>query len=391
VYRNTTNNPNGSSQIGSTSNLLLDDTSAYLGTLYYYWVKAHNIKGDSAFSSGDTGWIAVSAPINVQATDGTYANKVQITWSGSIGATGYKVFRNTTSTPPPSPIGTSASSSYDDTGATPGEFYYYWIKAYDNNGDSALSNYNSGWRKGDDTALEVGGYWVSQYSHENHLDNTDERTTGFLNILNSNGWSVVFNKGDEAPLASVDFDDTGKRNNSPDGVDIFWFDGHGASGALVLIADWPPLYDRVYSANIDWGDNDVEWIFLHACETLKDDDTGSDAWTPGSKTGKNFARSLNGCHMICGAHTVMYDDCYEEGQNVANRLVDSDSGGPDIALNVRTSWFEGIDETMGNYVTLRIVAEDSSYWDEYIWGQGSGPASEATVDNYYYSWTYTCS
>jgi hypothetical protein len=58
VYRNTTNISGSSILVNSTTATYLDDTSALELTNYYYWVKACNSAGDSAFSVNDAGWQA---------------------------------------------------------------------------------------------------------------------------------------------------------------------------------------------------------------------------------------------------------------------------------------------------------------------------------------------
>jgi hypothetical protein len=88
---------------------------------------------------------------NVQASDGTYTDKVQITWTASSGATSYEVWRNTVNDP-----GTAAQISpsvsgtlYDDTAAFPGTTYYYWVLAIDSYGtESNFSAPDTGYPKG---------------------------------------------------------------------------------------------------------------------------------------------------------------------------------------------------------------------------------------------------
>ena len=90
-----------------------------------------------------------SAPGGVSATDGTYTDRVQISWNSVSGATQYQVYRNTSS----SSGGAAAISSwqggtsYNDYTATAEVTYYYWVKARNACGSvSGFSGYNTGYR-----------------------------------------------------------------------------------------------------------------------------------------------------------------------------------------------------------------------------------------------------
>jgi hypothetical protein len=82
-------------------------------------------------------------PTGVSASDGTYTDKVRVTWSSATGATSYEVWRYTSNSPgsaskisSPDPTGTS----YDDTSAVTGTTYYYWVKAKNAGGTSGFSS-----------------------------------------------------------------------------------------------------------------------------------------------------------------------------------------------------------------------------------------------------------
>ncbi|MBI2439774.1 MAG: hypothetical protein HYV35_00195 [Lentisphaerae bacterium] len=88
-----------------------------------------------------------SAPTGVSAGDGTYTNKVRVTWNASSGATSYEVWRWTSDSSyaaskisSPDPTGTS----YDDMSVTAGATYYYWVKAVNAAGASGFSASDSG-------------------------------------------------------------------------------------------------------------------------------------------------------------------------------------------------------------------------------------------------------
>ena len=71
------------------------DTTAAAGTVCTYTVRATTAAGDSAASAADTGWRNIAAPAGLAATDGTFTDKVRVTWTAhaSTLVTGYRVLR----------------------------------------------------------------------------------------------------------------------------------------------------------------------------------------------------------------------------------------------------------------------------------------------------------
>ncbi|MCB0163722.1 MAG: hypothetical protein KDI79_05820 [Anaerolineae bacterium] len=137
VWRNTTDNSGTASQIAaSVSGTSYDDTSAVAGQIYYYWVKAKNSYGSSAFSASDSGTVKPvqnppAVPTNVQASDKTFTDKIRVTWNTVVGATSYQVYRAGSETGTKTNLGTTTSPTYNDTTASLGFIYYYFIKACD--------------------------------------------------------------------------------------------------------------------------------------------------------------------------------------------------------------------------------------------------------------------
>jgi len=131
-----------------------DDTSATPGTTYWYRVKARNEAGESGFSSANSGFRgegveAPRAPTGLSASDGTFTDKVRITWNSVSEADQYRVYRCSSSSSTSSCSGRSAWQSertYDDTSATAGTDYWYRVKARNDGGESSLSSANSGFR-----------------------------------------------------------------------------------------------------------------------------------------------------------------------------------------------------------------------------------------------------
>ena len=92
----------------------------------------------------------LSAPTNVSASDGTYSDRVQITWNNSTGASHYHVYRSISNNGTYLSIGDwQAETMYNDYSASAGLTYYYKISAANSDSgtnQSGYSLYNSGWR-----------------------------------------------------------------------------------------------------------------------------------------------------------------------------------------------------------------------------------------------------
>ena len=83
------------------------------------------------------------------ATQGTSTSTITVTWSAATGATGYNVYRNSTSTPDSATkvatVG-AAVLSYADTPPANGRNFYYWASANNASGEGVKStNYKSGY------------------------------------------------------------------------------------------------------------------------------------------------------------------------------------------------------------------------------------------------------
>ncbi|MGI6087424.1 MAG: hypothetical protein ACOYCD_05680, partial [Kiritimatiellia bacterium] len=67
------------------------------------------------------------APSGVSASDGTFTNKIRITWNATSLATGYRVWRHTANnSAAATEIGSTAGTIYDDVATVAKTTYYYW-------------------------------------------------------------------------------------------------------------------------------------------------------------------------------------------------------------------------------------------------------------------------
>lgn len=155
VYRNTTDNFATATALGSWQSSSSYSDYADYGVTYFYWVVAavdSSGTRPSDPSASDLGWRGVPLPSNLAASDGTYTAYVRLTWDVGAGGLWYRVYRGTSVNPKFSISITNwlnDVTTYNDTGATPGVTYYYWIKtAVDAAGTSATDAVgpNDGWR-----------------------------------------------------------------------------------------------------------------------------------------------------------------------------------------------------------------------------------------------------
>jgi len=145
--RNDENDSSGAADIsGEITATNFNDTSASAGDIYYYWVQAGDAVEWFPLSYSDMGYRAVSGapdpPENVQASDGSEATDVRITWNASSGATKYDVYRNATDSIEGQEkiSGDITATEFLDSEAVPGRIYYYRVRAGNASGWSGTSN-----------------------------------------------------------------------------------------------------------------------------------------------------------------------------------------------------------------------------------------------------------
>jgi hypothetical protein len=144
IYRSTTPGGEGATPLATVTSSSYTDSAVTSGTTYYYEITALTGTTESARSSeysantSGTG-TAPPTPSGLVATGGNAS--VALTWTASAGATGYSIYRGTAAgAEGATPVGTSASNSFTDTGLTNGTTYYYTITASNAAGTSAHSS-----------------------------------------------------------------------------------------------------------------------------------------------------------------------------------------------------------------------------------------------------------
>lgn len=128
----------------STSYNLSDLTT---GKTYYYKVRAYSTVGTVKIYSNYSATANVksipSTPTNLVATSES-DTKYNISWSEASGATGYQVYRATSSDGYYSLLNSTASAYYQDSDLERGTSYFYKVRAYCTDGSTKVySNYSS--------------------------------------------------------------------------------------------------------------------------------------------------------------------------------------------------------------------------------------------------------
>ncbi len=149
VWRGASTSTASAGQIGSSPASPYSDTSATPGQAYYYFVKATNACGPSAFSLPDSGVRAAGpgTPTGVGASDSTECDAVVVSWPSVAGASGYQVWRApVNSLGSAAMIGAPGASPFSDMSATPGITYFFWVVATGPCGASGFSGSDGGTR-----------------------------------------------------------------------------------------------------------------------------------------------------------------------------------------------------------------------------------------------------
>jgi hypothetical protein len=119
------------------------------------------VSGITATRSGIV--VAPAAPINLSATAAS-TSQINLTWTGSAGATGYLIERSLTGTSGWTQIASTSAptTSFQDTGLAPGTTYFYRVRATGGNVDSGYSNVANATTNSSTTAT-VDTLWANSY------------------------------------------------------------------------------------------------------------------------------------------------------------------------------------------------------------------------------------
>jgi hypothetical protein len=148
VYRTT--EPGGTFEAIDTAQFELYADTVTDAAMYYYKISSIN-QNESILSesSGGARRKIPDTPIHLAASDGTAPDTILLRWGASAGATGYRIYRDSSSLfDTPVFRGETDTTAFDDTVSDP-SVWYYRIKAYNPIGESVLGTIDSGFIRTD--------------------------------------------------------------------------------------------------------------------------------------------------------------------------------------------------------------------------------------------------
>ncbi|MDD5264755.1 MAG: hypothetical protein PHU43_07940, partial [Candidatus Bipolaricaulis sp.] len=136
-------------RLGATDDRTFEDETALPGISYKYCVEAYNERGVSPRSEAVVGRaglppVPVSAPSEIEATDGRYTDRIGLSWNAVSGATSYSVYRSGSPGGVFSYLATVTGMSWEDTQLAEDTHYWYTVAACTDGGCSSPSAADEG-------------------------------------------------------------------------------------------------------------------------------------------------------------------------------------------------------------------------------------------------------
>jgi chitodextrinase len=189
------------------------NTGLAAGTTYCYTVLAYDNAGNNSAQSASqcattSGGTTSPPPVPTLSASGASSSQINLSWTASTGATGYKIYRAGVQ------IGTATTPSYSNTGLSASTTYCYTVAAYDSAGNTSAQSASQC-----ATTLSTAGPWVKTFGNSGADEGTSVACDSSGNIIIGGAFS-----------GSVDFG--GTTLASAGGKDIF-IAKYSSSGTLL--------------------------------------------------------------------------------------------------------------------------------------------------------------
>lgn len=152
---------------------------------------------------------------------------------------------------------------------------------------------------------------------------------------NTNAWSTDWRRSANG----------GSENSYIDTLDLAYFAGHGSTAGILFGVGSPtPTTVTKNDALGAWGDRDLDWIGLAACNVLDDPVSNLQGW----------GEAMNGVRLIMGFKTVMNDVAH--GVEFGKAIRDG--------YTFTQAWFRAADKLQSQGRVARVLAEQQAYFDD---------------------------
>lgn len=151
-----------------------------------------------------------------------------------------------------------------------------------------------------------------------------------------------------------------------DTIDLAYWAGHGASGGILFGVGGNTRDDAWLTFNDAagaWGNGDLDWVALAACNVLDDPNLG------------NWANTMDGLRLILGFKTVMADVPHGDWFGLYIRE----------GYSMGQAWFKAADQLQPQNTIARVLAEETWMYNDRWYNHNSTDYLDA---NYWY-WTHT--
>ena len=248
-----------------------------------------------------------------------------------------------------------------------------------------IGNSNTPTGYGDDGKFEVGVEWENVFPDPAlNVDHMGDSCDGLMSWLHAVNWIQTF-RFTNYEMWEVDAMNEslgGMEDTYVDNVDFAMICSHGGSE---FDTKWQKTLRAITygSSHIDqhlapgeaylaYGDKDLEFFAIDACQVLRDDSF------------IYWASSMNGLHLLLGYKTNMYTDFPGDGFYLGLFMTMSNS------MSVAQAWFTAVDYNQPGVACARILAERSSNFNEHWWNTSPDPLvdSEKWIWDHC-SWNYT--
>ena len=206
------------------------------------------------------------------------------------------------------------------------------------------------------------------------LSNTASNTADFRDEMEDIS-TIAFHWADNDVFES-DFVDAafgGDDATWGDNVDLMWFQGHGnSSGFATGTTQGDGFVDK---SEARWGNNDLEWLVVHACDVLALGSGSTSVWN-------RWKPAFRGLHLLLGYGNSSYN-VDGDGNEFGDDLADDD-------MRIRSAWVDANESEQPDGVIYRYmgVYGPSGEWNrnDYFHGIGSVSGDITTVTG---AWSYS--